>query len=200
MDPIKDGVNWYVYCENNPLKFVDPDGLLSRDKNSLSCLVNTYTFEGPGGGGGGSRWGGGFNPAIFITLVEALIANVLNSNHDDYLSNSEYSNSTENEVEAEPETMTDGAGALKGNGDNFVTRGKGRAPKIGQPNSIYEQIDDSGIVRSRTYYDENGHSFSREDFDHSHGGMQPHEHQRTYNEDGQPITKETVKEIGPENQ
>jgi RHS repeat-associated protein len=27
VDPIKSGVNWYVYCENNPLKYFDPDGL-----------------------------------------------------------------------------------------------------------------------------------------------------------------------------
>jgi RHS repeat-associated protein len=27
MDPIKDGVNWYVYCRNNPLRYVDPNGL-----------------------------------------------------------------------------------------------------------------------------------------------------------------------------
>ncbi|AGB40343.1 RHS repeat-associated core domain protein [Halobacteroides halobius DSM 5150] len=26
-DPIQDGWNWYVYCRNNPLKYVDPDGL-----------------------------------------------------------------------------------------------------------------------------------------------------------------------------
>ncbi|MBN2061744.1 MAG: hypothetical protein JW882_15135, partial [Deltaproteobacteria bacterium] len=26
-DPAKDGVNWYVYCANNPLRFVDPSGL-----------------------------------------------------------------------------------------------------------------------------------------------------------------------------
>jgi len=29
VDPIQDGWNWYVYCNNNPLKFVDPSGLLS---------------------------------------------------------------------------------------------------------------------------------------------------------------------------
>ena len=27
VDPIKDGVNWYVYCKNNPLRLVDSDGL-----------------------------------------------------------------------------------------------------------------------------------------------------------------------------
>ena len=26
-DPIRDGLNWYVYCENNPIMFVDPWGL-----------------------------------------------------------------------------------------------------------------------------------------------------------------------------
>jgi len=26
-DPIRDGLNWYVYCENNPVMFVDPSGL-----------------------------------------------------------------------------------------------------------------------------------------------------------------------------
>ena len=27
LDPIKDGTNWYVYCSNNPVAFVDPSGL-----------------------------------------------------------------------------------------------------------------------------------------------------------------------------
>ena len=27
VDPIKDGVNWYAYCGNNPVVFVDPSGL-----------------------------------------------------------------------------------------------------------------------------------------------------------------------------
>ncbi|ULQ59742.1 RHS domain-containing protein [Brucepastera parasyntrophica] len=26
-DPARDGTNWYEYCRNNPLKYVDPDGL-----------------------------------------------------------------------------------------------------------------------------------------------------------------------------
>ena len=30
-DPIRDGVNWYVYCENNPVSNLDPNGLYTLD-------------------------------------------------------------------------------------------------------------------------------------------------------------------------
>ena len=30
-DPIKDGLNWYTYCANNPVMFVDPFGLFDWD-------------------------------------------------------------------------------------------------------------------------------------------------------------------------
>jgi RHS repeat-associated protein len=33
-DPAKHGTNWYVYCENNPLKYVDPNGLSPQHTNS----------------------------------------------------------------------------------------------------------------------------------------------------------------------
>jgi hypothetical protein len=28
MDPARDGLNWYIYCANNPLKYVDPSGYI----------------------------------------------------------------------------------------------------------------------------------------------------------------------------
>ena len=30
-DPIRDGLNWYAYARNNPLRFVDPSGLAPRN-------------------------------------------------------------------------------------------------------------------------------------------------------------------------
>ena len=33
-DPSRDGVNWYGYCGNNPLNFVDPDGRYSNDPDN----------------------------------------------------------------------------------------------------------------------------------------------------------------------
>ena len=35
-DPIKDGTNWYSYCAGNPVMFVDPLGLKSSTKASIS--------------------------------------------------------------------------------------------------------------------------------------------------------------------
>ena len=32
-DPIKDGLNWYAYCGNNPVNYVDPTGLKLKLKN-----------------------------------------------------------------------------------------------------------------------------------------------------------------------
>ncbi|HEX3047264.1 MAG TPA: RHS repeat-associated core domain-containing protein, partial [Bacillota bacterium] len=42
-DPAKDGLNWYVYGANNPLKFIDPNGLTVSQIN-LPGVGDTY-FE-----------------------------------------------------------------------------------------------------------------------------------------------------------
>jgi len=39
LDPIRDGLNWYVYCSNNPVNFVDPMGLVPKI-NNLYDLFN----------------------------------------------------------------------------------------------------------------------------------------------------------------
>ena len=41
-DPIRDGFNWYTYCGDNPIKFVDPWGLLKIDNfsSSISIMLN----------------------------------------------------------------------------------------------------------------------------------------------------------------
>ena len=36
-DPIKDGLNWYVYCGNNPIMFVDPSGLIITEWDEEHC-------------------------------------------------------------------------------------------------------------------------------------------------------------------
>ncbi|MDX2066114.1 MAG: RHS repeat-associated core domain-containing protein [Fimbriimonadaceae bacterium] len=38
-DPIKDGRNWYTYCENNPLTCVDPEGYFSIDWRKVGIAV-----------------------------------------------------------------------------------------------------------------------------------------------------------------
>ena|GEM_PF-2870822 len=98
-----------------------------------------------------------------------------------------------------------GAGAA-GKVETPVTRGKGQAPKKNTPNSIYEKLDNENpsIVKSRTYYDENGKPFSRQDYyrgsdPHTHyegKDLYNHEHNFKFNEKGQPIG-ETVNEFDP---
>lgn len=51
-DPAKDGANWYVYCGNNPVAFVDPSGLtiilqrtdeeIKQSLEELQMLTNDY--------------------------------------------------------------------------------------------------------------------------------------------------------------
>ena len=40
-DPIRDGYNWYAYCDSNPIVFVDPKGLASQSK-FLSTLYKIF--------------------------------------------------------------------------------------------------------------------------------------------------------------
>lgn len=64
-------------------------------------------------------------------------------------------------------------------------------------NSIYEQLNRNGSVKSRAFYDEKGRLFSRQDFDHEHfiksaGKTEmPHEYNYSYNKFGQPNGKNT---------
>ena len=46
-DPIRDGLNWYAYCGNNPIMFVDPSGHSSK-------VINKHSFNEGGAGGGGA--------------------------------------------------------------------------------------------------------------------------------------------------
>jgi len=40
-DPIRDGVNWFIFCNNNPLRYVDPSGLLPTNPNAVALLADS---------------------------------------------------------------------------------------------------------------------------------------------------------------
>ena len=41
-DPARDGMNWYAYCYNNPLMFVDPWGLIPSLEDAAEMAVRSY--------------------------------------------------------------------------------------------------------------------------------------------------------------
>ena len=43
-DPIKDGLNWYTYCNNNPVMFIDPSGLLALQE-TVDILDGTIDWD-----------------------------------------------------------------------------------------------------------------------------------------------------------
>jgi hypothetical protein len=80
-----------------------------------------------------------------------------------------------------------------------INRGQSKAPKTSEPNSIYEKQNAHGgnDVVSRTFYDDNGRPFARQDFEPGHGVPGPHEHNMTFSPDGRPLTPETVGPVPP---
>jgi RHS repeat-associated protein len=41
VDPVRDGVNWYAYVNNDPVNWIDPWGLTASDANGLRVVVQT---------------------------------------------------------------------------------------------------------------------------------------------------------------
>ena len=73
-----------------------------------------------------------------------------------------------------------------------INQGNSKPPQKSTPNSVYEQLNPDGTVKSRAFYDKNGNQFNRQDFDHQHfdkntqQDLQPHENNYQYNDDGLP--------------
>ena len=49
-DPVRDGLNWYIYVSNNPLKFVDPTGFITLsvfnyDATTDDTIIDLDTFN-----------------------------------------------------------------------------------------------------------------------------------------------------------
>lgn len=163
--------NLMAYAYDDPVNLIDPSGLEANTRG-LDCLQLLLDL------------GGVLDPTGTLDGVNALI----------YLMRGQYKLAAISALQMPPVIGNLG---LAARGATEVGQGLGRAGKQGPPNSIYEQLDDAGSIRSRTFYDGNGHPFSRQDFDHPHGGLQPHETTRTFNAQGRPITPKVTGPLPP---
>jgi len=59
-----DGVNQYTYVNNNPVNWVDPNGLCIQELERIANMINPFSNQGATGSWGGTPWGdfvNGFN-------------------------------------------------------------------------------------------------------------------------------------------
>lgn len=48
-DPARDGVNWFAYCNENPIRYIDPDGRVvscdeNTDQSKVEASINSYSY------------------------------------------------------------------------------------------------------------------------------------------------------------
>jgi hypothetical protein len=73
-DPARDGANWYVYCANNPLAFVDPSGLIIVNPDgSVTFDKEEDTFTEGAQAGNYKDWNEAFQNAALIDSSSQLV-------------------------------------------------------------------------------------------------------------------------------
>ena len=168
------GLNLYAYCADNPVRYVDPTGNAAK----AICSKKAQEYEDK------------LARNEKLTAEQQQELDRYKRAHDNPyyqleaetgLSSRELYNYFNTESDRKLDTP--------------IVTGESQPDKQGPKNSIYEQINPDGTVKTRAFYNDDGLVFARQDFDHPHydkvtgQDLQPHEHHFSYNDRGQPTKK-----------
>ncbi len=177
----------YAYCANNPIAYVDPSGH-AEVAIPVGVKVGVDVVV-------------GWLVTLGVIVVGGVVIDYCISSTADYTwarkekiyaANPRYRIKASEDVKQIRNEKIKSKSKAKSGKDSKVTRGKSKAPKQGQSDSLYEQVDNNGKVMSRTKYGKNQKPEFRQDYNHPHYSkelgkyLKPHQHNYTYNSKGQP--------------
>ena len=190
VDTARDGLNWYAYCYNNPVAFVDPSGEIAVAAVSIFAVIDVVS-------------GAVIATAVTAAAAAAIaatygfvtkIVEVFDAKTDSFVKiDSEITGEQKGNQHGDDNSNYEDAKSKGEKTDNHKevkqgVRGNRSLPAEGTPNSSTDLVDSDGEVKQRRYYGPDGKAEKDIDYKHPDNGTHsfPHEHNWDWSSGGNP--------------
>ena len=182
LDPARDGLNWYAYCYNNPVTFIDPSGEMAAAVAAFAVIdvATGYVIA----------TAATFAIATAIALgceFATMIMEIADIGSDDKSVEIPNSGGDNREKDSDYEKAKEKGDKADNHKDvKQNSRGNRSLPAEGTPNSSVDLVEPDGEIKQRRYYGPDGKA--EKDIDYKHGGDHkfPHEHNWDWQSGGNP--------------